>query len=525
MTALALLLLAAAVAHAVARLTRLPVIPLFVLAGLLLGLTPYGANDDFLRTTVELGLVFLVFSAGVELSPRRIGQQSRRVWGVGAAQFIVIGAGAWVVAQTMGFDFQSSLFLALAIAASSTLVVTAVLKQRQQMFEPFGRLVTGVLLLQDAAVVLMLVLLARLPEGAAAVVLALAGTGLLIVCAWLAQRYLMPWLSHRKLDDESLLLGALAVLFSACGFALWLGVPLIAGAFLAGITLSGFPINGLVRGMLGSLSDFFLALFFVALGGLLVLPSPTLLSAGLALGVFVIVATVPLVTLVAERLGLSTRASIESGLLLAQTSEFSIVIALQGLALGVISAELFSMVALLTVATMALTPALSHPHTVNLLVRCDPRRLWQKRPHLTRAGHIVFIGVGAAGERFLAPVLATGCEIVVVDEDASLLRRIHARENPKVSTLQGDGSLPAMLERVQARRAAAVVCSLPRPEQSERVARHLKGSGARVIIRAFDPALGRLLADHGALPVVTSEAAAESFMAWATNEGLVGKTP
>ena len=524
MTALALLLLAAAAAHAVARLTHLPVIPLLVVAGLLLAQIPFGAGEDFLRITVELGLVFLVFSAGIELSPRRIGRQSRRVWGVGAAQFIVIGAGAWIVAQALGFDFQTCLFLALAIAASSTLVVTAVLKQRQQMFEPFGRLVTGVLLLQDAAVVLMLVLLARLPEGATEVLLALGGTSVLVACAWLAQRHLMPWLSHRKLDDESLLLGVLAVLFSACGFALWLGVPLIAGAFLAGITLSGFPINGLVRGMLGSLSDFFLALFFVALGGLLVLPNPSLLVAGLVLGLFVILATVPLVALVAERLGLSTRASIETGLLLAQTSEFSIVIALQGLALGVIAPELFSLVALLTVATMALTPAFSHPHVVNLLVRWDPRRLWQERPHFTQAGHIVFIGVGAAGERFLAPVLATGREIVVVDEDASLLRRIHARENPKVSTLQGDGSHPAILERVQARRAATVVCSLPRPEQSERVARYLEGSGARVIIRAFDPALGQLLAAHGAIPVVTSEAAAGSFMAWADSAGLVGKT-
>jgi monovalent cation:H+ antiporter-2, CPA2 family len=521
MSGLTALLVAAAIAYGMARALRLPVIPLLVVAGFALAAIGLAPQDELLPTVVEVGLVFLVFAAGVELAPSRVARRGRAALVVGAAQFAVLGAGGWLVARLLGFENLTALFIALALAASSTLVVIGVLKQRQQMFEPYGRLVTGVLLLQDAAVIGLLVALDAWPRGSEAVITGVGGTMALAGMAVILQQKVIPRLAARPIDEEGLLLAALALLAIAVGFGAWFGLPLVAGAFFAGFALSGFPVSGLVRGFLSSLSDFFFALFFVALGALLVIPTLDLLLAGFALGVFLVVATVLVVALTAERAGLSTRSAVESGLLLSQTSEFSLVIALHAWITGLLDAEVFSMLALLTVATMALTPALSADRVTRAIVRMDPRRRWRRPPQLAASGHVLFVGLGTAGERVLRPLLERGRQVLVIDEDAGVIRSLQSRGIP---ALQGDGSSIETLKRCHARHAAAVVCSLPRTEQAERVARHLQGSPARVIVRVFDPADGSRFSELGAVSVVTATAAAERFMAWAGENGLFEPT-
>lgn len=524
MTGLALMLFAAAAAHGAARALRLPLIPMLLVAGLVLARVGAAPPGDLLANTVEFGLVVLVFVAGIELTPRRAGRQTRAVLIVGATQFLFLGAGGWTVAYLLGFDAQTSLFVAFALAASSTLVVVGLLKQRQQMFEPFGRLVTGVLLLQDALIVAALVVLARIADGPAAVAAALAATGVLGAAAWAAQKWVTPWIAHGgKFDDEVLLLWVLALLFMACGLATVMEVPLAAGAFLAGVTLSGFPMNGLVRGILTPVSDFFLAVFFVALGAIIVIPPSSFLVPGLVLSGFLIIATVPLVAMIAERTGLSTRSAIESGLLLSQTSEFSLVIALQGVAAGTLRPEMFSLIALITVGTMALTPFISAPLVTDWFVRLDPRRWLRREPAAARRGHVVVLGLGTAGEQVLQWLVDHDREIVVVDQDSGVIANLARRGIP---SFQADGSDPAFLDHVHAADASVVLCLLPRSGDAERMLRHLQGSRARKIVRVFDPETGRRIAGLGGIPVVTALAGADRFITWfVQNRELFGGDP
>src|SRR5680860_59475 len=107
-----------------------------------------------------------------------------------------------------------------------------------------------------------------------------------------------------------------------------LELPLVVGALLAGVALSGFPVDALVRPQLASIGDFFSAIFFTALGALIGVPSGLELFQALVLAVLLIVVTPPLVTVVAEWTGLSARPAIEAGLLLAQASELSLVVGL-----------------------------------------------------------------------------------------------------------------------------------------------------------------------------------------------------
>lgn len=223
--------------------------------------------DDLLDDMIRIGLAVLVFTAGVELSPHRMRGRARQIVWVAVVQFLTLGISGFLVARLLGYEFTTALYLGCAISASSTLVVVRHLQQRQQMFEPFGRLVLGVLLLQDVFIILILVALLHFNEGWVAIIRAIGSTLFLAGFALVIHRWLVPWLMSKiRLDEEELMLGALAVFFVFAGVSHFIGLPFLVRAFIAGFALSAFPVNGLVRGMLGSISAFFLALFLFVSG-------------------------------------------------------------------------------------------------------------------------------------------------------------------------------------------------------------------------------------------------------------------
>jgi hypothetical protein len=377
------------------------------------------------------------------------------------------------------------------------------------MFEPFGRLVIGVLLLQDLLMVVLIVALGRSPDGAASVAAGLGATLALAGVAVGLQRWVLPRLAMRaQLDDESLLLAVLAVLFAFAGAAHQLGLPVIVGAFLAGLSLSGFPLNGIVRGLLHSMHDFFLAIFFTALGVLVHPPDMTTLVQALVLGALVIVITPPLVTAMAEWAGLTSRAAIESGLLLAQASEFSLVLALTGLHLGHLDQDTFTLVAMVTAGTMCLTPFVATDAVTHRLLAWHPlrRRLRTGNPP---AGHVLILGFGSAGMWVVKPLRDAGHEVLVVDDDPAIVARL---QQSGIACLRGDGSDEKILAQAGAAKARLIIVSMRRVSEAEKVLRTMRG--VPVIARVFEEADAERIRQLGGTPVLNSQAAAETFMAW-----------
>ena len=304
MTAFALLLATAAVAYGVGKWLRLPSIPVLIGAGMLLsvaGLVPEQLSlggETGATNLLELGLAFLVFASGVELNPRRFKRYGKAVAWVAGVQFILAMAVGFLCSLLMGMGKLEAVYMGGGLAASSTLVVLRHLQARKAMFEPYGRVVTGVLLLQDLVLVLLIIVLSKVDGGGWDIGKGLWKAGMIGGIAWVAQRFVIPKLVFRfKPDEENLLLWLVAVLLGFVGVASWLGLPLIAGAFAGGFVFSAFPLNGLVRGQLSSLVDFFQAMFFVALGALLGVPDAGLWGQSIIYSLVVIVVTPPLVAL------------------------------------------------------------------------------------------------------------------------------------------------------------------------------------------------------------------------------------
>jgi Kef-type K+ transport system membrane component KefB len=517
MIGIAILLAGAAAGFGIAKWLRVPAIPLLLLTGFVLSRVGVVPPTELLQNALVLGLTFLLFVAGIELNPNRVGAQKGAALRVGLAQFVVLGAAGLVVALILGFDLWTASYLALAITASSTLIVVRLLQQRKQLFEPFGRLVIGVLLLQDALVILLIPVLARLPSGIGAVGLSILVTILLVGLAYVSLRWIMPFVLLRlALDEETLLLIVLAFLFVFLGVADALGLPLVAGAFLAGVSLSGFPMSGIVRGQLNSLADFFVAIFFTALGALLLLPSATVLLTAVVLALLVIVLTPPLVTVVAERSGVSARPAIESGLLLAQASELSLIVGLQGLVLGQIAPEVFTIIALVTVLTMIPTPFVATDQVTWRLMR-----LHRVRSTGTAGpppeGHVLLLGCGDNGMPLLETLIATGRDVLVVDDDPTVIQRLREGEIP---CIRGDGSDFDVLRRAGADRARMIISTMRRAGDNAPMLEHVRG--VPVLVRVFEPEDADRIEKLGGTPVLYSQAAAEDFVKWLDQAEKVG---
>ncbi len=510
MMGFAMLLVAAALAFGLSQALRLPLIPLLLLGGVLLRHSGLALPEAMAQSSLELGLAMLVFSAGMELNPKRFGGKYRQVLGVGLSQFVVVGVGGGLLVAALGFDAMSALYTGLAITTTSTFIVVRLLKTRQQMFEPFGRIVTGVLLIQDLVVVLLIVVLYRLPEGAESVLRGSGAMLVLIALAYCGLRWVMPYLVLRlKLDQETLGLTIMAVLFAFMGLAYLLGLPMITGAFLAGVSLSAFPVNSVARGMVTSLTTLFLALFFTVLGSAIEVGSGRDWLIALALSAFIILVTPLVVTLVAERLGLTARASIESGLLLAQTSEFSLVVVLQGLIANQILPQVFNVVALTTVITMTVTPLLATDRLTWRLMRLRAGRRECVRRDLR--GHVILLGYGRGGSMVVKALREAGREPLVVDDDPIVVRDLTEKG---IAAMRGDGSDRRVLEEVNARDALAIVSSMRRVGDTEAVIRAVGANGPKVIARVSEPDDADRIRSLGGIPVLASTSAAEAFIQW-----------
>lgn len=512
MIGIAIFLAGAATAHAVVRWLGLPSTPVLIVVGIALARLE-ALPAELLQETLVLGLAFLLFASGIELNPSRVRAQRRAALQVGLLQFIVLGALGILVSLALGFDPLTSFYLGLALTASSTLVVVGQLQRRRQLFEPSGRLVVGVLLLQDLLVILLIPLLIRTPEGTDAVVRSVVGTAALVGLAYATMRWVSPRVARLHWDEEALLIAALAVLFTFIGLAHLFALPLAAGAFLAGVSLSPFPMSGVIRGQLASVSDFFTAIFFIALGALLITPSLSVFGQSLVLVVLVIVVTPLLVVAVAERAGFVARPAIESGLLLSQTSEISLVVGLQGLVLGQITQDAFTVLALVTVTTMALTPFLVGDAVVRRVLRMHPAAGGAERAG-REGGHVLLLGCGSGGLPLLETLLTMGEEVVVIDDDPEIVERLRAGE---VVCIRGDASDPEVLRKAGAERAKLISSTIRRPRDNQQL---LAIAGdTPVLVRVFEDADASWVRERGGIPVLYSEAAAEEFVGWLRSSG------
>lgn len=460
----------------VAHLVRQPLILAYIVAGVLLGKEMgFGWLDDVhsIETISEIGLILLLFMIGLEMDLKKIRQAGKMVTLTGVVQIAVCMALGWVFFRWLGigggqFDV---LYLAVCTAMSSTLIVVKLLYDKLELDTLPGRITLGVLVLQDVAAILFIGVQPNLhdPHFLPVLLSFVKGVGL-IAAAFAATRYVLPPLFRRIAKvPELVLAGSLAWCFLVVAAADAAGLSRAMGALIGGVSISTFPYNLDVISKLTSLRDFFITLFFVALGAKIPRPTPELLLAAAGCSVFVAVSRYVSVTPLLLGLRNGHRVSLITAINLANISEFSIVIAAVGLEAGHISQAAQTLIVLVfavsaTVSTYKISYNFElHRIISRLLKRCGVRDLDQAEQRVAaERPRLMLLGFAKVASSLLeeierrAPALKERMAVVDFNPEA-----VHELRRRGINVYYGDISHTDSLRHAGIEQAEIIVSTIP----------------------------------------------------------------
>jgi len=444
--------LGALISALLARL-RLPVVSGLLLAGALLG--PQGfalvRNTELIQVLSKVGVVLLMFTIGLALSPKDLQRHARVMALGGLAQVGLTLLFTAALAVGLGFRLGQSVFLGMVVALSSTAIVLRGLSDRNELHAPHGRLITGALLFQDLTVVPMLVVLPALGRGLGNVVplqaLEAAGESAAILgLVWFGGRKAVPFYFRRVAKVEGndvFLLSLCALILGACWLSARAGLSTALGAFLAGILLSDSGMGEKTLAQVLPFREISQAVFFLSLG-MLFDPRACMAQGRAFIGLLALftVGKALLAGLAARMMGFPVKVAALTGVGLGQFSEFGYVLLQGGLFYGVLGAPAATLILSAGIASMLLTP---------LALRGAPRFLAGERvlaplerllgtrgadrahAAVERARPDVLLLGWSSGATGLAAHLARhGMRCLALDSDPSVVALAHAQGHPVI---------------------------------------------------------------------------------------------
>jgi CPA2 family monovalent cation:H+ antiporter-2 len=519
LTEVLLLLLAAVVILTAFRRLRLPSVLGYLVVGLLAGPVGLGivpSEDQALLA--EFGVVFLLFSLGLEFSLPRVIAMKREVFGLGGLQVVlttaVFGLGAWQAGLGPGV----AIVVGGALALSSTALVIKQLSDQLEWSSPHGHLATGILLFQDLAAVPLLALIPMLaateaPYSALDVILALVQGALVLAAVLAAGRWLLRPLFHEIAGAHVPEIFTLAVLMVVLGAA-WatsaVGLSLALGAFLAGMLISETEFQHHVEADIRPFRDVLLGLFFVTIGmrlDLRVLVDEAALMAVLLAGLLVVKALI--VTLIARRFADDWRVAARTGLAVAQGGEFGLAMISLAVGSAILEPQTAQPVLAALVLSMLVSPFVIR-YNAQLTGRIrsasgPPLDELEQEAHATgliaAREHVVICGYGRVGQNVARLLEEEGFEYIALDLDPGRVRRARKAGSP---VFYGDAGQTEILQRVGLAQANAVVVSFPDPPRAVVIVRAIRSLRPEVPILVRTPDDGSLepLHEAGASVVV-----------------------
>ncbi len=479
---IAALLALAAVVGFVGHLLRQPMIVSFLAVGVLAGPSALGIvqSHEQIEVLAELGVALLLFLVGLKLDPKLIRSLGGVALATGLGQVLFTSVLGFGIGLALGLDVVTSVYIAVALTFSSTIIIVKVLSDKREVDSLHGRIAVGFLIVQDLVVILAMMVLSAFGLGgqseadssvlmrlALAVVYGVIALMLLVLFV----RYIANRLVSRMVRSPELLVTfaiAWAALLAALGD--YLGFSLELGGLLAGVSLAAAPYRETIVSRLSSLRDFLLLFFFIALGAQLDLG---LLGAqvvpALVFSVFVLVGNPLIVMAIMGVMGYRSRTGFLAGLTVAQISEFSLIFVAMGVTLGHVTPASLGLVTLVGMITIALSVyMITHSHRLyrwleplfGVFERRDPyREITADRDAIdARPWDVILIGMGRYGSAIAEGLLHHKLKVLMIDFNPEEVRRWRARG---VEAMYGDVSDSEFISTLPLHGVKAVIAALP----------------------------------------------------------------
>ena len=488
----------------------------YLFVGALIG--PFGlqivAHAEGVHVIAELGVVFLLFAIGLELSLTRLRAMRRILFGLGGLQVLVSGAVIGGVAYLWGVSERAAIVIGVALALSSTAVVVQLLVERGAFALPVGRTSFAILLLQDLAVVPLLALIGALGGAATeSIYPTLGAVGLktifvilliFLIGGW-AMRFLFPFIANTR-NPELLTALALLAILGAASLTRAAGLSMGLGAFLIGLLLAESEFRHQVASDTFSFRGLFLGMFFISIGMSLDFFSLQDFWVELIIGVAgLVILKAAILYALCRCFQVPAPDAVRACLLLATGGEFALVAVSASLEVALFSEYVGQLIFSIAVVSMILTPLLAQLGD-SLATRMEKAPL-EARPESadgdTRRleNHVVLAGYGRVGRAVAQLLQEQNVPFVALDMDISRVRMCADAGEP---VYYGDASRAEILRRVGIERASLVLVTIDEPRTSLRTISTIVRVWPKILIhaRAHDSDHGEELLAMGASHVV-----------------------
>ncbi len=475
----------------------------YLAAGLLFGPKALGAieSNELVEVLAELGVALLLFTIGLEFSLKRLRRLgAAALWG-GVLQIVITLAIGGLIAMLFGWELPESIAIGAMFALSSTASVLRMLQSRAELESVHGRDALGILLMQDLAVVPLVLLVAVLGEGGSAgqILLDLAKTlglavalvaGLFLLTSQVLPRMLQTRTMQRNRELATLLAVVMGV--GSAYAAHVAGISPAMGAFVAGMLLAESPFATQIRSDIGALRTLLVTLFFSSVG---MLADPMWIAEHWQSVLFVVTLIVllkPLIIwLILRPFQRAHRTALATGICLGQAGEFAFVLA--AVASGpLIDEDTFMLVVSVTILTLLLTPYLvAGAQPVSMLVVQKFSLIHEEEPAIAASGrgkepdiprdHVILVGFGPAGQSLVTSVRDPNVRVIVVDLSTRLVQ-IARKQN--LTAHLGDACHATVLEHAHVQTASAIVITIPDPAAARQVIRLARSLAPNVRIIA-----------------------------------------
>jgi len=508
-----ILLMGAVLVVSLFRRIGVPSVLGYLVAGIALGPHtpgPISIDAENARPLAELGVVFLLFSIGLDLPLARLRTLRRMILGFGLLQVLICGGLFAVVALACGLTPQAALVAGVTLSFSSTATVLAILVERNEAVSQHGRIAIAVLIFQDLVVIPLLVLLPLLADSPGHIFSAL-GIAALKAAVAILSIYLLGRVVLRPgyryiaaIRTPELFTAANLLLVLAVGWATaQAGMSMALGAFLAGLMVADSSYRHQVEADIEPFRGLLLGLFFITVGMSIDLPFVAHhLGWVIGLTAALVASKALLIALSGLATGIGAIQAMRVGFLLAQTGEFAFVVFARADELHLLPPQQTQTLVAVVALSMVLTPALAalgRGLALHWRARSAADLFTPAAEH--KSGHVVIAGYGRSGRTIARALEEHGLDYVALDLDIDRVARARDAGHP---VYYGDAGQPGVLRSAGINRARAAVITVNKPRTAERAVMQIRQAvpGLTIIARAHDLAQKQLLRTAGASAVV-----------------------
>ncbi len=458
---------------------KIPSIVGFLLAGIMLG--PHGLgfiqDTNTIQTFAEIGVILLLFSIGLEFSLSRFLKMRLEVFGIGGLQVFIAVSLTALISYHWLETVNTAIFIGFLVALSSTTIVMKLLSERAELESPHGRISVGILIFQDLCVVPFMLLIPIMSVyGGKPIefIFTLAKALAIIVLVLLSARWIVPYILHqivRTRNRELFVIAILVLCFGTAFITSEFGLSLALGAFLAGLVISESEYSHEATLTILPFRDSFNGLFFVSIGMLMntsFFINNYVLVFSLVLGIIALKSfSVFLAMFLMRR---PVRVSMHSSINLAQVGEFSFILAVAGLAWGLITNEMYQTFLSASILTMLFTPfmmqispfissRLSSHKLLKRLERIKEHAGLDKFPK-KRSGHVIIVGFGLNGKNLARVLKEINIPYVILDLNSNIVSTTKKEGEP---IYYGDGTKIETLQKLGINAAVILVIAISDP--------------------------------------------------------------